>query len=220
MTTSKFVAYYRVSTERQGRSGLGLEAQKEAVRQYLAAGGWPPVEEYTEVETGKGANTLDRRPQLQAAIAACKRHKAVLVIAKLDRLARNVHFITGLLEAGVTFHAADMPQADKTMLQIYAVMAEAEADRISARTKAALAAAQARGTVLGANGQQLARQHKAAALERAQALGPTVRDLRAKGFGIRKVADELNRLSIPSPGGTKWHPTSAAKLIKRLEAAG
>lgn len=221
MTPPKFIPYYRVSTARQGESRLGLEAQREAVRQYLAAGGWPPVEEYTEIETGKGANALERRPQLQAAIAACKRHKATLVIAKLDRLARNVHFITGLLESGVMFCAADMPQADKMMLQIHAVMAEAEGDRISQRTKAALAAAKARGTVLGKHGRELARQHRDAAQKRAQELAPAVRDLLLAGYGARRLAAELNARQVPTPtGGGRWHPTSAARLAKRLEVVG
>jgi DNA invertase Pin-like site-specific DNA recombinase len=219
MTATKFVAYYRVSTERQGRSGLGLDAQREAVRQYLAAGGWPPVAEFTEVETGKGSNALERRPQLQAAIAACKRNKATLVIAKLDRLARNVHFVSGLMQTGVDFVAADNPTANKLTVHILAAVAEDEARRISDRTKAALAAAKARGTRLGVHGRELARLHKAAAVERAAPLASIVRDLRAKGVSVRGLAAKLNSLGYPSPGGAKWHPTSAARLAKRIEAA-
>jgi len=218
MSDPKFIAYYRVSTDRQGISGLGLDAQREAVRQYLAAGGWPPFAEFTEVETGKGSNALDRRPQLQAAIAACKAHKATLVIAKLDRLARNIHFISGLMERGINFVAADMPAADKTMLQIYAVMAEAEGDRISARTKAALAASKARGKRLGTYGATLAKQNREAAVARAKGLAGTILPLRAQGMGYGRLAVELNSRGIPSPGGAKWHPTSVAKLCRRIEA--
>jgi DNA invertase Pin-like site-specific DNA recombinase len=150
MANGKFIAYYRVSTQKQGQSGLGLEAQKAAVMSYLNGGQWELVGAFTEIETGKGADALARRPQLRAALDMCKKTKATLVIAKLDRLARNVHFISGLIETGVDFVAADMPYANKTMIQIHAVMSEHERDQISARTKAALAAAKARGVVLGA----------------------------------------------------------------------
>ena len=143
MAQGKFVAYFRVSTARQGVSGLGLEAQRAAVESYLNGGRWQLVADYTEVETGKGSNALDRRPQLRAALDHCKRERATLVIAKLDRLARNVHFVSGLIESGVDFVAADMPQANKVMLQMHAVMSEWERDQISARTKAALQAAKA-----------------------------------------------------------------------------
>src|SRR5690242_17040646 len=131
----RFVAYYRVSTQQQGRSGLGLDAQRKAVADYLNGGRWTLVAEFTEVETGKGSNALDKRPELRAALALCKKRKATLVIAKLDRLARNVHFVSGLIESGVEFVAADMPQANKTMIQMYAVMSEWERDAISRRTK-------------------------------------------------------------------------------------
>ncbi len=152
MATGQFIAYYRVSTQQQGRSGLGLDAQRASVMQYLNGGSWELSGEYTEVETGKGADALDKRPQLKAAIAACKQGKATLIIAKLDRLARNVHFITGLLESGIDFVCADMPQANKVMLQMYSIMAEWERDQISARTKAALQAAKERAVILGKAG--------------------------------------------------------------------
>ena len=146
------VAYYRVSTDRQGRSGLGLEVQKKAVAQFLSAKGWMLVAESTEVESGKRKD----RPRLAEAIGAAKRIRGKLVIAKLDRLARNVHFISGLMETGVDFVAVDMPTADRFMLHVYAAMAEEEGRRISERTKAALAAAKARGVELGRNGKVLA----------------------------------------------------------------
>ena len=151
MAEGKFVAYYRVSTDQQGRSGLGLDAQREAVERYLNGGGWELLAAFTEVETGKGAKALDKRPQLRAALDHARKAMATLVIAKLDRLARNVHFISGLIEQRVPIVAADMPDADITMLQIYAVMAERQA-RLVERTKAALPPAKARGTVLGAHG--------------------------------------------------------------------
>src|SRR5437868_1414451 len=154
---SQFVAYFRVSTTRQGQSGLGLDAQRQAVRDYL--GGQAESQllaEYTEIESGK---RLDR-PELHAALATCKRHKATLVIAKLDRLARNVAFIANLIEAGIEFVAVDNPHASRLMLHMLAAFAEHEREQISARTKAALAAAKARGVRLGAHGSVLAAQRK------------------------------------------------------------
>src|ERR1700733_6270649 len=145
MANGKFVSYLRVSTARQGASGLGLEAQRAAVTAYLNGGEWSLVQEVLEVESGK----RNDRPALADALRLCRKHKATLVIAKLDRLARNVHFISGLMESGVEFVAADMPHADRFQLHIYAAMSEQEALAISARTKAALAAAKARGKQLG-----------------------------------------------------------------------
>src|SRR5437764_2513710 len=144
----KFIAYYRVSTDRQGRSGLGLDAQREAVLRHLADHAGELIGEFCEVESGRRSD----RPQLAAAIAAAKKARATLIIAKLDRLARNVHFVSGLMESGVDFVAADMPHANKTMIQIHAVMSEWERDAISKRTKDALAAAKARGVNLGKAG--------------------------------------------------------------------
>ena len=138
-----FVAYYRVSTQRQGQSGLGLEAQQAAVTAFTKD--QAIIAEFTEIESGRKNN----RPQLAEALALAKKHKAILVIAKLDRLARNVHFISGLLESNVQFIAADMPEADRTFLQMAAVFAEWEAKKISERTKSALQMAKARGTKLG-----------------------------------------------------------------------
>ncbi len=123
-----FVAYFRVSTQRQGASGLGIEAQRLAVSRYLAERSQTALGEFVETETGKGANALEKRPQLRSALELCKKTGATLLIAKLDRLARNVHFISGLIETGVDFIAADMPQANKVMLQMHAVMSEWERD--------------------------------------------------------------------------------------------
>src|SRR6516225_10953855 len=139
----KHVAYYRVSTARQGRSGL--EAQRQAVADYLNGGDWKIVGEFTEVESGKKSD----RPELARALAMCRLHGATLVIAKLDRLSRNAHFLFGLEKAGVDFVAADMPNANRLTVHLMAVVAEDEAERISKRTKDALAAAKKRGKKLG-----------------------------------------------------------------------
>ncbi len=139
--TGRWVAYYRVSTDEQGRSGLGIDAQKAAVANHLNGGQWIMVAEFTEVESGK----RDDRPELTKAFAACKKHKAKLVIAKLDRLSRNVHFISGLMDAGVEFVAADMPFANKLTVHIMAAFAQHERERISERTREALVAAEGTG---------------------------------------------------------------------------
>ena len=143
--TRRFVAYYRVSTERQGSSGLGFEAQQKAVRDYLNGGAWELVAEHVEIESGKRAD----RPELAKALEACKRHKARLVIAKLDRLSRNLAFIATLMEAGVEFLAVDNPHANKLTVHILAAVAQHEREMISERTTAALQAAKARGVRLG-----------------------------------------------------------------------
>src|ERR671910_807892 len=145
MSVCKFAAYYRVSTEKQGRSGLGLEAQQEAVRSYHNGGAWTLVAEIVEVESGK----RNDRPKLAEAMRLCRLHGAVLIIAKLDRLARNVAFISNLMESGVEFTAVDFPQANRLTVHILAAVAEHEREMISQRTKAALAAAKARGKRLG-----------------------------------------------------------------------
>ena len=145
MAQGKFVAYYRVSTAKQGRSGLGLEAQQEAVRSYLNGGSWQLVAEVVEVESGK----RNDRPKLAEALRLCRLHGATLIIAKLDRLARNVAFISNLMESGVEFTAVDFPQANRLTVHILAAVAEHEAKAISTRTKDALAAAKARGKRLG-----------------------------------------------------------------------
>jgi DNA invertase Pin-like site-specific DNA recombinase len=197
---------------------LGLEAQREAVESYLNGGDWQLLETFTEVETGKGADALDKRPELRAALAYAKKHKATLIIAKLDRLARNVHFVSGLLEqrSAVTIIAADMPDADVTMLQIYAVMAEREARVIGERTKAALAAAKARGQVLGANGKVLAAKHKAEASARVAPLAELLVAYRAQGLALRAIADRLNNDTVPSPGGGQWHAASISRALRRI----
>jgi len=176
----KYVAYYRVSTDRQGKSGLGLEAQKDAVEQRLNGGRWQIVGEFTEVETGKRAS----RSQLDAAIAACKKHKARLIVAKLDRLSRNVAFLLRLIDSGVDVLFADLPELNgamgKFVLITMANVAELEAGLVSERTKAVLKAAKARGVKLGRYGAEvLAPKYQEEAVRRARELEPLPRELRA-----------------------------------------
>ena len=186
---------------------------------YLNGGDWELVGDFTEVETGKGAKALNKRPQLVDAIMLCRKHKAKLVIAKLDRLARNVHFISGLMETRVDFVAVDMPSADPFMLHVYAAMAEEETRRISQRTKDALAAAKARGVVLGQNGQVLADQNKADADGFARSVAPAVHKIRKAGaVSVRQIAAELNRQDIPTARGGTWHVPTTHRLLKRIAA--
>jgi DNA invertase Pin-like site-specific DNA recombinase len=211
-TACDAVAYFRVSTSQQGRSGLGLEAQQKAVSDFLNVKDWHLAGSYTEVESGKRKD----RPELAEAIAHAKRIKGKLVIAKLDRLARNVHFIAGLMETGVDFVAVDMPTADKFMLHVYAAMAEEEGRRISQRTKAALAAAKARGVELGKNGKVLAERHKAEAVAFAATLLPTITEIHNEGHRtVRAVTKALNGRGIPSREGGLWHLASTQNLLRR-----
>lgn len=204
----KFIVYYRVSTQRQGQSGLGLEAQKHACAHYDI------VAEYTEVESGKKSN----RPELAKALAHAKKIGATLLIAKLDRLARNVHFITGLLEAGVPITCADMPEADRTFLQMAAVFAEWEGRRISERTKAALAAAKRRGVKLGSpdpakGGSVTGAQRANATAQVAPQAMPIINALRKAGQSLRAIASALNEAQIPTAMGGQWHASSVRNLI-------
>jgi len=217
----KFVAYYRVSTAKQGTSGLGLDAQRAAVAAYLNGGRWTLLEEFTEVETGKGADALDRRPQLRAALELARKRKATLVIAKLDRLARNVHFVSGLIESGVDFVAADMPQANKVMIQMHAVMSEWERDAISKRTKDALAAAKARGVKLGvagaANLAKVNDRRHAYAQQHADKLRVTLRGMRKQGLTQREMVEQLNTLGLAAPRGGAWHLATLQRVLARLD---
>jgi len=217
MANGKFVAYYRVSTQKQGVSGLGLEAQKAAVANYLNGGDWELVGEFEEVETGKGSNALNKRPQLRAALAAAKKSKATLIIAKLDRLARNVHFISGLLETGVEFVAVDMPNANKTMLQIFASMTEWERDAISARTKAAYDAKKARCHAMGEEFQcNLAHniaERKEASSAFAASLAGIIREFKAAGLSQRSMVEQLNQRGIRTARGGKWSLVQVQRVI-------
>lgn len=209
----KFIAYYSVSTAQQGRSGLGLDAQQSSVKAYLNGGNWELLSEFTEIESGKRKN----RPQLQAALALCKKHKATLVIAKLDRLARNLHFISGLMEAKIDFVAVDMPTANRMTVQIMAVFAEEEARAISARTKAALASAKERGVRLGKHGATLGALNRARASNEATQLRPIVNGLLSNGIRTpRAIAQALNTGGVKTPQGKLWHRTSIQRLLGRM----
>jgi DNA invertase Pin-like site-specific DNA recombinase len=213
---TRFVSYIRVSTVRQGESGLGLEAQREAVRGYL--NGRELLAEFPEIETGKGSNALAKRPKLREALAYAKAKRATLVIAKLDRLARNVHFISGLMEAGVDFVAVDMPEANRLTLHVMAAFAEHERETIAQRTREAMAAAKARGTVMGANGKALAAKHRQEAKARLAPLSGRLLAMRAEGLTVRRIAETLNAEGVASPGGGRWHVASVHRALGRLAA--
>jgi DNA invertase Pin-like site-specific DNA recombinase len=224
MAEGTFISYLRVSTDRQGKSGLGIEAQREAVQTHLNGGDWRLLGEYVEVESGKN----DTRPQLQAALDHAKVTGSTLVIAKLDRLSRDAYFLLGLQKAGVKFVAADMPEATDFTVGIMAMVAQQERRMISERTKVALKAAKARGVKLGnpngaahlqgrGNGEAV-EAVKANASERAETLRRTVETIRAEGVtSVRGIADELNARGVKTARGGRWHPTSVHTLLKRLE---
>lgn len=229
-TTTPAVAYYRVSTARQGRSGLGLDAQRAAVADFARREGFEIVAAFTEVESGKGADALDRRPQLAAALAEArrrnKRQPLPVVVAKLDRLSRDVHFISGLMAQKVPFIAADLPpKADPFMLHVYAAMNEHERKMISERTTAALAAAKARGQKLGNpnladdSAPMLARR-KAAADAFALAIAPTLREIEDDPRGRlsdRYIAATLAERGVPTAAGGRWTGVQVAALRARLD---
>ena len=215
----KFVAYYRVSTDRQGKSGLGLEAQKAAVADRLNGGSWQIVQEFTETESGKRA----ARPQLDAALAACKKHKAKLIVAKLDRLSRNVSFLLRLIDSGVEVLFADLPELNgamgRFMLTTMASVAELEAGLISERTKAALKAAKARGVKLGRHGAEvLAPRYQKEARQRAKELRPIITELQGAGLSLARMATELNKRMVPTLRGGRWDHSSVRNVVKRLTA--
>lgn len=220
MANGKFVAYYRVSTQKQGQSGLGLEAQQKAVEDHLNGGQWELVGEFIEVETGKGGDALAKRPQLREAIDACKKHKARLIIAKLDRLSRSVHFISGLMGSKVGFVACDMPEASELTIHIMAAFAEHEAKRISQRTKDALSVAKSRGTKLGVAGPGNLRsnieQRQAVAKEFAGKLKGVIEGMRARGLSQRAMVVELNQLGIKTARGGEWSLIQLQRTIARF----
>jgi DNA invertase Pin-like site-specific DNA recombinase len=208
------IAYIRVSTQKQGRSGLGLEAQREAIARFAVAEGYDITAEHIEVETGKGADALDRRPKLAAAIRAAKKLKGRVIVAKLDRLSRDVAFISGLMAQRVPFIVTELgADADPFMLHIYAAFAEKERALISQRTRDALAAAKARGVQLGGtNEQSLLNQQEAR--QRAEALRPVFAEL--SGMSANHAAHELNRRGIATPRGGRWHAATVMRLRERL----
>jgi DNA invertase Pin-like site-specific DNA recombinase len=213
----KFVAYFRVSTDRQGKSGLGLEAQREAVMNYLNGGSWTLAAEYVEVESGKHSE----RPQLMAALAACKRLRAKLVIAKLDRLSRNLAFIAALMDSGVEFIAVDNPHANKLTVHILAAVAQHEREMISQRTKDALQAAKARGKRLGnprlaeARGKAIAASTAAADAFAANVL-PIIRQIQDSGVqSFRAVARALAARGIKTARGGQWSAAQVSDIVNR-----
>jgi DNA invertase Pin-like site-specific DNA recombinase len=216
-----FVSYLRVSTDRQGRSGLGLEAQRAAVSEFVRSRGGEIVQEYIEVESGK----RNDRPQLDMALKHAKKEGVTLVIAKLDRLARNVAFIANLLESGAEVTAADMPEANRFLLHVMAAVAEHEAQAISDRTKAALAAAKARGQKLGWSNparEDLERAtiasveaRMAAADQHAETVRPIIEDLRGRGLTLIQVAETLNARGIPTARGGGWHTSTVRNALAR-----
>lgn len=215
MTTA--IAYYRVSTDRQGRNGLGMEAQQKAVEDYVRRQGWDLTETFTEVESGKKNN----RPELAKAMAACKRGKSKLVIAKLDRLSRNVAFISKLLEGKTDFVAVDFPEANKLTIHILAAVAERERDMISQRTKAALAAKKARGDKLGSPDPEKGAAFGRAALatiadQFADNVRPIIESIRASGVtSFRGVAAALTARGIPTARGGEWNGATVRRIEKR-----
>jgi DNA invertase Pin-like site-specific DNA recombinase len=222
MTQGKrFVAYYRVSSEKQGRSGLGLEAQQDAVRAYCTAhGGWPPVREFMEVESGK----RNDRPELAKALAHCRMVGATLCIAKLDRLGRKLHFISGLMESGVEFVAADAPDKDRFMLHVRAAFAEEEGRKISQRTREALQAWKARnpdrrlgnphafgGAVYRAGGEAVRRL----ADERAEQYLPEAKAMRGDGMSLGAIAEAFTSRGYRTARGGQWSATHIKRLLDR-----
>ena len=209
------VAYVRVSTQKQGRSGLGLEAQQRAISRFTSTEGWSVAGEFVEVESGKGADALDRRPQLRLALAEAKRRRCPVLVAKLDRLSRDVAFISGLMAKRVPFIVAELgADVDPFMLHIYAALAQKERSLIAARTKAALAAAKSRGVRLG-NPEQ-ARKNRREADAFAERLRPVFAEL--AGQPLRGIVAELRARKIAAPRG-EWSPSQVSRTLARLGLA-
>lgn len=222
MIKRPLVSYIRVSTSQQGRSGLGIEAQREAIARFAQAEGYEVIKECLEVETGKGADALDRRPQLSAALAQARKHKCSVVVAKLDRLSRDVHFISGLMAHRVPFVVAELgDDVDPFILHLFAALAEKEAKIISKRTKDALAAAKARGTVLGGPKLPEAREVaqraiKANADRHAANVLPIIQAVRKSGATtLRAIAEALNARGIATARGGQWYAKSVSNILAR-----
>ena len=219
------IAYLRVSTKWQGRSGLGIEAQRAAISRFAEAEGIAIIGEYLEFESGKGADALDRRPQLAAALAAARSARCCVLVAKLDRLSRDVAFVSGLMAQRVPFMVAELGRdADPFMLHLYAALAEKERRLISERTKAALAVRKAAGGKLGnpINIREAGNSGRAsliaAADAHAESLLPLLRMLRNEGaITIGAITRALNERKIPTPRGAQWHASSGANLLARAQ---
>ena len=208
------IAYTRVSTASQGQSGLGLEAQQAALARFAEAEGFKLLETFSEVETGKGSDALDRRPQLAEALKLAKQHKAPIIVAKLDRLSRDVHFISGLMAHKTPFIVAELgADADPFMLHLYAALAEKERRVISQRTRDALAAKKAQGVKLGGlNAKGIRNRDEAKA--RAEALRPLMSEL--SSLSARAIAAELNARGVATPSGARWHTETVLRVQRRL----
>jgi len=215
------VAYIRVSKPKQGRSGLGLEAQQAAIRSFCQQHGYTIEAEYREVETGKGADALERRPELAAAMKFARKlgkggkaRAAPVIIAKLDRLSRDVHFISGLMVQRVPFIVTELgPDVDPFMLHIHAAVAEKERSRIAQRTKEALAAAKARGQQLG--NPAIGNDRRAEADRHAAHLRPIIEPLRS--LSAKRISAVLNERKIAAPRGGRWQATQVIRLLNRLD---
>jgi DNA invertase Pin-like site-specific DNA recombinase len=216
------VAYLRVSTSQQGRTGLGIEAQREALARFAGEEGLKIAAEFVEVETGKGSDALDRRPQLAAALSKARALRCSVAVAKLDRLSRDVHFISGLMAHRVPFLVAELgPDVDPFVLHLYAALAEKERALIAGRTKSALAAAKAKGVKLGNPSIDLA-QGAAVAAVKAEAdraalnVLPIIAEIRKSGATtLRAIAEALNARGVSTPRGGRWHATSVRNVLAR-----
>jgi len=222
MASKRLVGYVRVSTAKQGHSGLGIEAQKEALERFAATEGFQILHMFVEVETGKGSDALDRRPQLAAALNEARRQRCYVGVAKLDRLSRDVHFISGLMAHRVPFVVAELgPDVDPFILHLFAALAQKERAMISARTKAALAAAKARGVTLGSPELPKARKNavttiKALADQHAANVVPIIREIRRAGAtSLHQIADALNARGITTPRGGQWYASSVRNVLER-----
>lgn len=222
MPTAPLITYIRVSTSGQGRSGLGIEAQRQTLAHFASVEGYQVAREFVEVETGKGADALDRRPQLKAALAAARKLKCHVGVAKLDRLSRDVHFISGLMAHKVPFVVAELgPDVDPFVLHLFAALAEKERALISTRTRQALSAAKARGVTLGNPRLHMARKGaveavKAEADRYASNVLPIIREAQKAGAStLRQIAEALNARGIPTARGGQWHAQSIANILER-----
>jgi DNA invertase Pin-like site-specific DNA recombinase len=222
MQPPQLITYIRVSTSAQGRSGLGIEAQRHALAQFAQGEGFGVAREFVEVETGKGADALDRRPQLKAALAAARKLKCHVAVAKLDRLSRDVHFISGLMAHKVPFLVAELgPDVDPFVLHLFAALAEKERALISTRTRQALTAAKARGVSLGNPKLHEARENaaeavRAAADRHAANVLPIIREAQKAGAtSLREIADVLNARGVSTARGGAWHASSVKNMLAR-----
>ncbi|OSI62499.1 resolvase [Bradyrhizobium canariense] len=222
MTTAPLITYLRVSTSAQSRSGLGIEAQRQTLAHFASSEGYEVAREFVEVETGKGPDALDRRPQLKAALAAARKLRCHVGVAKLDRLSRDVHFISGLMAHKVPFVVAELgPDVDPFVLHLFAALAEKERALISTRTRQALSAAKARGVTLGNPKLHVARKGaveavKAEADRYAANVLPIIRETQKAGAStLRQIADALNARGVPTARGGQWHAQSVANILER-----